>query len=206
MKVEAAVTAHPKFLRLKKMVGELAMEALVRLWGHCEGGQKGEFWRGADAEYIEVVGGWNGEPGKLFAALLTCRWIEKEGKGIRIHQWNEHNWRRVTNWKVGRAGGRPKVTQSEPTRNPVVNRRDTTGQTPLTDLTELTDMSTGNKNGGGGEGAIKESRTRFAALRELEKGLASRLEDLTAGERTELRRVRADLAALQKRQAAGDFT
>lgn len=118
MKVEPELLDHPKFLKLKQALGDGAAELLLRLWGHCEASQRGEFWSGADAEYVEMVLRWSGETGKLFEVLRRLRWVDVSQNGIRVHDWNDKNWRAVTNWHTGRKGGRPLKD------NPRVNRRD----------------------------------------------------------------------------------
>lgn len=59
----------------------------------------------------------------------------------------------------------------------------------------------GKKKGGG----VAASRTQFAALRAEISELEKRYDDLTIEERSNLRKKRADLKALQARQAKGDF-
>lgn len=116
MKVEPEILDHPKFLRLKKAVGDIALEVLVRLWGHCEANQRGEYWRGADCEYVEIVARWNGQAGVLFGFLTAIGWVDAEEKGVRIHDWNDTNWRAVSNWKLGQ---RPKKNyHDKPTQKP----------------------------------------------------------------------------------------
>ena len=120
MRVEPELLGHPKFLRLKRIVGDGAMEYLVKLWGHCQGNQRGEFWPGADAGYVEMVCGWDGEMGVLYRALVECGrpgFIRVESEGLRIHDWDEMNPQFVKNWHrnpLGRKGKNPTGTQREP--------------------------------------------------------------------------------------------
>ena len=132
MKVHAELVDHPKYLRLKRAVGEGALECLIRLWGHCESNQRGEYWKKADPEYVEHVCRWTGAQGVLFEALVASGWIDSKPQGISVHDWNETNWRAVFNWKIGRSGGRPQSTADRtvnPKVNPKVNRTDTPGLT-----------------------------------------------------------------------------
>lgn len=108
MRVEPELPDHPKYLRLKRRVGDFAMEALVRLWGHCQQNQRGGCWRGVDAEYVELIAKWDGEPVLLFRSLLETGWIEQKDDTILIHDWDEMNKQFVTNWNNGTKGGRPK--------------------------------------------------------------------------------------------------
>lgn len=147
MKVSIGVLRHPKFLDLKERIGAEALEYLVRLWGHCEEDQRGGTWRGADGRYVERVLDWRGKRGKLWRALLECRWVHESEGGVVVHDWDAMNWRAVVNWRVGANGGRPKKTNvgagEKPNGNPrvnpgdmpTVNRRgnrvDGVGETPL---------------------------------------------------------------------------
>lgn len=207
MKVESELVHHPKFLRFKKAAGAGAMEILIRLWGHCENAQRGEFWRGADATYVETVAGWDGDEGKLFEMLEACRWIEVSAAGIRIHDWNAHNWRRVTNWRVGLAGGRRKRTQSEPKANPVVNPPPTQCLTPLTELTELTDIE--KKGGAANPADVQASVVQFAALKDQVKDLERKVAESSGEEKKNaqiaLREKKAAMKDVQRRQSRREF-
>lgn len=101
MKVVSNMLDHPKFLKLKKRVGNVAAECLLRIWGHCETNQKGELWSGADGEYVEIVAKFDGISGDLFNALVECGWVEKRRGAVLIHDWNATNSRAVTNWSLG---------------------------------------------------------------------------------------------------------
>lgn len=129
MRVEPELPTIAKFQFLKRRVGDYAMEALIRLWAHCQQNQRGEFWRGANAEYVELTAGWDGEPGLLFRSLLELRWVHEEEGGIRIHDWEEMNPQVVNNWKNGPKGGRPKKSNANGPNNPLVNQSQTSGVT-----------------------------------------------------------------------------
>jgi len=123
MRVEPELPRHPKFLRLKRIAGERAMEFLVAIWGHCQSNQRGEFWAGADASYVEMICGWDGQEGALFKGLTECGkpgFVVVEKDGVRIHDWNEMNSQMVGNWQRNPFGRRGQ----KPTENPTVNRTD----------------------------------------------------------------------------------
>ncbi len=125
MRVEPELPMHPKFMRLKRIVGDAALEYLVRLWAHCQGNQRGEHWPGADADYVEMICGWDGEPGVLFKGLTECGkpgFVEVEKSGRRIHDWEEMNSQTVANWRKnpnGRKGKNQPRTNREPSGSPV---------------------------------------------------------------------------------------
>ena len=211
MRVEPGLTSHPKYLRLRKAVGIGAADFLVRLWGHCQQAQKGEYWRGADSAFVEAVCAWDGEDGKLFSALVACRFIEQEERGIRIHKWKYYNSQAVANWYNGNKGGRPKKPADNPVVNPMPNQvvthsgnQSQTQCEPEREREGKTDRSLtqGDKKNGT---AVAASRTRWAALTREIKDFEARGDDLTLGERAELLKKKGELAELQKNQAAGKF-
>lgn len=109
MRVEPELTTHLKFRRLKAAVGDTAMECLITIWGHCQQNQRGEYWPGADAAYVEDMCFWTGQKGELFRALVECGrpklgFIVPENGGLRIHDWEEANSSTVKNWYRNTAG------------------------------------------------------------------------------------------------------
>lgn len=129
MRVEPELPDHPKYLRLKRRVGDFALEALIRLWAHCQQNQRGELWRGVDEEYLELIAKWEEQPGLLFRSLLETGWIEQSADGILIHDWEEMNSQIVNNWVNGTKGGRRKKGGVPVERNPMVNPTRTLGVT-----------------------------------------------------------------------------
>lgn len=116
MKLDPNLLQHPKYLRLFKIFGSDILTFLVRIWGHCEQSRRGEWWEGADDEYVEIVAGWTGSPGVLADALAAVRWIHREEGGIRIHDWDKTNWRAVTSWNAVGKGGRKTKSEEGPSR------------------------------------------------------------------------------------------
>ncbi len=107
MIVEPTLLDHPKFLRLARRIGQgQAIIMLLRLWGHCQAECRREFWAGADAEYVEAVGRWDGESGVAFEALKATGFVVEEPGGVRIHDWDDMNASMLQRWDVGRKGGR----------------------------------------------------------------------------------------------------
>lgn len=136
MNVEPELLTHPKFLRLEKRVGEPALKILLRLWGHCAANKRGEFWRGANAEYVETVALWSGQDGFLYGCLKEIKWLHERADGVVIHDWEENNSFTVANWARNPYGRRgrtkrgtgPRVngggsggSDSEPVVNPTVD-------------------------------------------------------------------------------------
>lgn len=133
MKIEPELVDHPKFLLLRKRVGADALEYLVRMWGHCEANKRGELWRGAGADYVEAVCRWKKRAGDLFLALTEIGWLHEDQGGVRVHDWEAMNWRRVSNWGLG---SRPK-NKGQASEKPRLNPPGS----PLSDMTELSELS-----------------------------------------------------------------
>lgn len=141
MKIEPELPSHPKYLMLRAKIGPEALEYLIRLWGHCECSKRGEWWAGADSSYVEAVCQTRKRPGLVYAALLSGKWIHEDSQGgvsgVRIHQWNETNWRAVSNWELG---SRPK-TKAHALVKPTGSQGLPTGSSPLTELSEVNELS-----------------------------------------------------------------
>lgn len=139
MRIEPELPTNLKYRRLKTAVGDIAMECLVTIWAHCQQNQRGEYWPGADADYVEMLCNWTGQRGELFRALVDCGkpgkvgFIVPDEGGVLIHEWNDMNSQMVGNWNRnlnGRAGrsvnptvtrrGNPTGSQREASDNPTV--------------------------------------------------------------------------------------
>lgn len=214
MRVEPDLPDHPKFLRLKRRVGDIALETLVRLWGHCQLSQRGGRWRGADEEYVEIVARWPGEKGALFTALNDLGWIDKTLDAIIIHDWDTFNSRAKASWKNGNKGGRPKKNHDD--------QGGLTYEQPNDNPSETHQKPTRNQNPQGGSQLVSElvctererewARRVEASAKEfgMVKGRVKVLEAIarenrTADERLELAKLKKRLAELTKKQAAGEF-
>lgn len=223
---------HPKIKRLKRRLGsfgDYAVEAVVRLWGHCQSSQRGQTWPQADSEYVEIVAGWRGNPGELFAALVEVGIIEQGpgAKAVIIHDWDAFNSKAKANWENGRLGGKPTanptLTQDKaqlllgkPKRNPksvMGNPNPISGNLIVSESVSQSGTSDLNKNGshpslegkGPSAAAVNASRTRFAALTARKQELSRRGEDLDDEERGELAKINRDLSELTEAQRAGNF-
>lgn len=125
MIVEPDLTNHPKFIQLKSKVGDVAMELLVRLWTHCQQNKRGHYWRGVNADYVEVVCCGRNKKGRLFTALRDCGWIHERVDGIEVHDWDKHNASLIARWK---RDAKPAQTPEQPSTQPPVQTPDRTGQ------------------------------------------------------------------------------
>lgn len=92
MKREA--TSKAKFQLLAADVGRLrAVGALESLWHFAAtNAPRGDIGRKYADEQIELLIGWDGEPGALIAALVRHRWLDCADGDARliVHDWSEH--------------------------------------------------------------------------------------------------------------------
>jgi hypothetical protein len=128
MRVLPSLLNHPKFQRLRRMVGDRAAEYLLRIWGHCEENQKGELWVGANDEYVEIVCAYTGENGILFRSLVNCGFLDQKRNGVLVHDWNATNSRAVSNWELGTREKKNKRSQSEANGKPRLSQREANGK------------------------------------------------------------------------------
>jgi hypothetical protein len=89
-----AVPEHPKFARLKRTLGITKWGALGLLEGlwHFTGKftPHGDLGKYADAE-IEAWLEWDGDPGALVSALITCGWVDENvDHRLIVHDWHQH--------------------------------------------------------------------------------------------------------------------
>lgn len=119
MNVTPELVNHPRFHGLQQALQQaghppVGMEVLVRLWGHCQVAQRGENWGKKDPAYVEQVARWTGKPGELFKILTADffgegPWVRVDKRGcVTVVNWEKHNMRLVSNWRLGPLGGRPK--------------------------------------------------------------------------------------------------
>jgi len=70
MIISPYLLTDPLFERLKTKVGDCAMECLIWLYAFCEADRRGGNLGRIDANYLERICKWKGQPGVLGAALL----------------------------------------------------------------------------------------------------------------------------------------
>jgi hypothetical protein len=158
MNVTPELVNHPRFLGLKAALRECgqegqALEFLVRLWGHCQVGQRGENWGKKEPLYVEMVCLWGGEPGKLFKILTQDYmgegpWVRVDKRGVvTVMNWAKHNAKLVTAWRNGVYGGRPPKREGVSTAKPKGNRTETHGLSVGRGRDKLMDRSGVDRSG-----------------------------------------------------------
>jgi hypothetical protein len=91
MNVDPDFFEHRKTRRLVALVGPEGVAPVLRLWAYCarfhaEDGLLADY----NPEEIESLAGWDGKPGTLLEAMLKVGLLDREGEGVVIHDWKEH--------------------------------------------------------------------------------------------------------------------
>jgi hypothetical protein len=218
MRVEPELMDHPKLLRLKKRVGDFALEGVLRLWGHCQNSQRGGVWRDADPEYVEIVARWPGETGVFYRAAVEAKFIEESPKGVLIHDWDRFNSMARASWKNGSKGGRPPgkpdnaqsdlgLTQQEPSKNPQVTRgqpmENHLGQGVSQSVSQSVSSTKRERERGASPG-LEAQKLQWAAIkRRLDEIGAIDFKKRTKEETVELQELKKKLAEIEKNQREG---
>ena len=127
-----AVLDHPKFARLRKLLGLRRCPALGYLEGlwHFTGryAPHGDLGKFTDLD-IESWLEWEGDDGTLIAALITAGWIDRDSKyRLIVHDWKQHA-DNGTKLAVKRSG-EPFVTRTPDSVDTKPVHVDTTESTP----------------------------------------------------------------------------
>ena len=96
IRIDIKLPRHWKYRKLKRMIGCAPMEHLVLFWTTVAEQIPNGRLEGWDAEDIEAAAEWDGEPGVLFSAMLSCRFIDEIDGCYVPHDWAEHQ-----PWAVG---------------------------------------------------------------------------------------------------------
>lgn len=95
-RVKIGFLDHPKTVKLRRRLGSTAVECFLRLWEYCSipGNDRtnGDL-RGLSNEDIAIAAKWDGDEGDdaFVNALAEIGFLDKNGDGWTIHQWEEHN-------------------------------------------------------------------------------------------------------------------
>lgn len=90
IRIKFTLPHHPKFKKLKMIIGDGAFEHLARLWiSAAQNNPKGNLAELDDMD-IAIYAGWEGDPLKFVNALKSCKFIADNGNGLEIQDWREH--------------------------------------------------------------------------------------------------------------------
>lgn len=80
---------HPKTRDLIRQLGSDAIVCLLRLWSYCA--TQSIYGRlPDDADEIEHLARWRGEPDLLLNTLIDLGWVDESESEYQIHEWIEH--------------------------------------------------------------------------------------------------------------------
>jgi hypothetical protein len=172
MIIEPTFLTHWKTTLLKqRLQDDKAPLYVIALWSYCQTSRKAVL----DIPHIAIasVCGYAGESETLVNALVECRFLDRDGERLTVHEWNDYNGKLVSNWENGRRGGRPKgqkENRDEPDGNPqeTQNENGLTHEEPNTDLAnpsethgEPTDNPRDTQNGFGEPTPNRLDKTRL---------------------------------------------
>lgn len=87
---------NPKIRKLSRIAGYAAPLHLIKLWMYAASNRTSGILTGMQVEDIETVCDWDGEPGELCNAMVTCKLLDIED-GIYVI----HNWAKRQPWAHG---------------------------------------------------------------------------------------------------------
>lgn len=90
IRVRTTLARHPKWLRLRKLLGNDGRVGLLHLWIFAREHRPDGSLAGLEDDEIEAGASWDGEPGALVRALEACGWLDRTPDGPVLHGWGEH--------------------------------------------------------------------------------------------------------------------
>jgi hypothetical protein len=91
--VIATTITHPKFFALQRKLGLHVYQCvglLETLWLlaalHADDGDLSKFSASEIASFVE----WQGDPDQLIEVLVELRWLDRDERGIQIHDWDQN--------------------------------------------------------------------------------------------------------------------
>jgi len=86
-RISIGFTAHPKTIKLMRRCGDRAVFCLLHLWSWVAQNKHDGDMAGMDDESIEIVAGWQGEPGEFVAQLADLGLIDGLSLKYVLHDW-----------------------------------------------------------------------------------------------------------------------
>lgn len=176
MIIEPTFLTHWKTTLLKQLLNDdKAALYVIALWSYCQTSRKPTL----DIPHAAIASicGYANSAEALIEALVECRFLDKDGDTLTVHQWSEYNGKLVANWENGMKGGRPKAgtTQRKPTVNPTetqdgfgkptFNRLDKTGEEETGgEIPPLVSREEANREPAGGDEPLSETTRRLNAI------------------------------------------
>ena len=82
--------SHPKTIKLMRQTGAEGVLCLQRLWIWAAQNRVDGCLAGFDVDDIEIIAGWNGEPGAFVEAAVKLRFLDGDDGSFCLHGWDEH--------------------------------------------------------------------------------------------------------------------
>jgi hypothetical protein len=101
-RLESTIHHHPKYLNFERWLESQGRKYqgiywLTKLYAFAAEYRQSGVLTGMDVQGIEVVVGWDGEPGELVAAFLKVRFLDRDDSGA----YALHNWILRQPWIIG---------------------------------------------------------------------------------------------------------
>lgn len=90
IRIDLYLPKHPKYKRLKRLLGESPMEYLVCFWCYVASYAPAGNLVGWICEDIEEAAEWRGEKGVFFKAMQDVGFLDETNDGYTPHDWEEH--------------------------------------------------------------------------------------------------------------------
>ena len=91
IRLSVGFPTHPKTKKLRKLLGNDAVLALIYLFIFAAQNKPDGDFCGMENEDIEIAVDWEGEDGAFVAALVKVGFLDGEKGAYRIHDWEDHN-------------------------------------------------------------------------------------------------------------------
>ena len=111
IRVAISFKNHRKRKRLKSLLGDSGVIALIDLWLGVAASRPSGVLDGWDAVDISLEAGWEGDPNEFMSALIECKFLDHCDGVLCLHDWDRHQ-----GWVVGAEA------RSEKARNAAISR------------------------------------------------------------------------------------
>jgi len=90
IRLAIAFKGHRKRKKLRKLLGDRSDSYLIDFWITVATDCPDGVLKGWDAEDIAFACDWEGEPKDLIDSFIKSGWLDENGTGYVVHDWEEH--------------------------------------------------------------------------------------------------------------------
>ena len=90
IRIKTSLFAHRKTKRLRKMLGDGALIALMTLWASAAENRPDGDLTGLSADDIALDADWDGNAEQFVTALGVCGWLDGTDGHYQLHDWADH--------------------------------------------------------------------------------------------------------------------